>query len=413
MSKLTKFALDRPVTLILALVTVLFFGLKGLLSAPMELTPDMNYPMMIISDVYAGANPGDINELVTKKIENNVSTLSGLSKVGSYSMENMSLVLLQYEYGTNMDTAYLELRKSLDSVKSDLPDDAQDPSIMEMDMNAQPVMQITISGGTDENLRGYVSNKIIPELEKLPSVGEVSISGGRDHYIRVEINESKLKQYNLTMNTLAQLVGAADYTMPAGSTYLGDQKISVSSGAEYKSVDALKSIVIPLSTGEVIHLSDVANVYDKLEDLSSISRYDGQDVVTISVKKEQSASAVSVSKEVRKELSKLEANNPSLKDHISYDSRDTIEDSLNGVFQTMIIAILLAMGILLLFFGNMKASLIVGSSIPISVLVALVCMSAMGFSTNLISVGSLVLGVGMVVDNSIVVLDSCFRAKEG
>jgi multidrug efflux pump subunit AcrB len=132
----------------------------------MEMTPDMEYPMMIVSTVYSGANPEDINELVTKKIEDNVSTLSGLSKVNSYSMENMSLVLLRYQYGTNMDTAYLELRKNLDSVKSKLPDDAKDPSLLEMDMNAQPVMQITFSGGTDDEL------KKLCERPHCPGAGE-------------------------------------------------------------------------------------------------------------------------------------------------------------------------------------------------------------------------------------------------
>lgn len=413
MYKLTKFALKRPVTLLLALLTVLFFGIKGLLAAPMEMTPDMEFPMMILSTVYSGANPADVNELVTKKIEDSVSTLSGLSKVTSYSMENMSLVLLRYQYGTNMDTAYLELRKKMDAVKSNLPEDAKDPTVLEMDMNAQPSMQLTISGGTDTNLRSYVNEKIVPELEKLPSVGQVSVAGGRDHYIRVEVNDEKLKNYKLSMSSLAQIVGAADFTMPAGSTSIGDQKISVSTGESYKDIEAIKSIAVPLSTGEVVRLADVADVYDKLEDLSSIARYDGQDVVTISVTKQQSASAVKVSNEIKGELAKLEKENPTLKDHVSYDARDSIINALTGVFETLAIAIVLAMAILFLFFGNVKASLIVGTSIPISVLVALVCMSAMGFSTNLISVGSLVLGVGMVVDNSIVVLDSCFRAKEG
>lgn len=412
MKNLTKFALMRPVTMILALITVLYFGLQGVFGSPMEMTPDINMPMMIIYTTFAGAGPEDITESIAKPIESSVSTLSGIQNFYSYAMENVSLFMLRYEYGTNMDTAYLDLRKNMDIVKSQLPDDAGDPVIVEMDMNAMPVMQISIQGGTDGNLRDYIDDVITPALEKVSAVAEVTPAGGRESYIRIELDRARMEQYHLTMDTLASLVGAADFTIPAGTIDHGDQSLNVSMGAEYKTVEAIKSIVLPLSTGEVIHLSDVANVYDRLADVKSIARYNGEDVVTISVSKQQSASAVDVSAGVRRELDSLKLENPTLDYKVLYDSSETIQESLRGVFQTLILAIFLAMLILFIFFGDIKASLIVGTSIPISVMVALCCMSAMGFSMNLISVGSLVLGVGMVVDNSIVVLDSCFRQKD-
>ena len=411
MKNLTKFALLRPVTMLLCLVTVLYFGLQGVFGSPMELTPDMNFPMMIIMTTYPGAGPEDITETIGKPIENSVSTLSGIQNFYSYAMENVSLFMLRYEYGTNMDTAYLDLRKNLDIVKNDLPEDAGDPTIMEMDMNAMPVMQLMVQGGTDGNLRSYVEDEVLPQIEKISSVAEVTVNGGRNSYIRIELDQAKMAQYGLTMDSLAGLIGAADFTIPSGSVDYGDQSLNVSIGASYKTVEAIRTIVLPLRSGEVIHLSDVANVYDRLEDVSSIARYDGQDIVTVSVSKQQSASAVDVSRAVHREFEKMQRQNPTLKMDIIYDSADNIQESLKGVFQTLIIAIFLAMVILFIFFGDLKASLIVGTSIPISVMVALCCMSAMGFSMNLISVGSLVLGVGMVVDNSIVVLDSCFRQR--
>ena len=412
MKRLTKFALMRPVTLILTLVTIFYFGLQGVLGSPMEMTPDINFPMMILSTVYPGASPEDITETIGKKLEGAVGTLSGIDNVYTYAMENVCLNMLVYNYGTNMDTAYLDLRKAIDQAKSDLPDDAEDPLILEMDMNAMPVMQIMIQGGTDGNLRSYVNDEIVPEIEKISSVAEVTIGGGRDHYIRIELNREKMDQYHLSMDTLAQIVGAADFTIPAGSVTYGDQDLNVSMGASYKSVERLKQVVIPLSTGEIIHLSDVANVYEKLEDQESISRFNGENVVTIAVSKQQSASAVDVSREVLAELERLKTENPSLNTEIIYNSANEIVKTLKNVFQTLMLAIVLAMLILFLFFGDLKASLIVGTSIPVSVMASLVCMSAMGFSMNMISVGSLVLGVGMVVDNSIVVLDSCFRQKK-
>ncbi|MBQ7535903.1 MAG: efflux RND transporter permease subunit [Stomatobaculum sp.] len=411
MKNLTKFALMRPVTMLLALVTVLYFGLQGVFGSPMELTPDINFPMMIIYTTFPGAGPEDIVETICKPLENSVSTLSGIRTYYSYGMENVALMMLRYEYGTNMDTAYLDLRKQMDIAQNSLPDDVGDVTIMEMDMNAMPVMQLMIRGGTDGNLRSYVNDEILPELEKISSVAEATVNGGRESYIRIELDRAKMEQYGLTMDTLAQLIGAADFTIPSGSIDHGDQSLNVSTGASYKSVEAIKTITLPLRSGEVIQLSDVATVYDKLEDRKSVARYDGEDIVTVSVSKQQSASAVDVSRAVRRTFENLKQKNPTLNMEIIRDSADNIKDSLKGVFQTLALAVVLAMLILFIFFGDLKASLIVGTSIPVSVMVALCCMSAMGFSMNLISVGSLVLGVGMVVDNSIVVLDSCFRQK--
>lgn len=262
---LTKFSLKRPVTLILALVTVLFFGLRSVMSSPVELTPDMDFPMMVVTTVYAGASPADVDELISKKIEAQVSTLSGIKVVKMNSRENVSVILLRYEFGTNMDKAYINLKKALDSVKGSLPEDADEPNILEINMNSQADMELSIAGGTNENLYDYVNSNIVPELEKISSVGEVSVSGGQASYIRIELIPEKLSQYNLTMSSVGDIVKNADFTTPAGSTDYGRQSLSVSIGADYKDIEKLKNIVIPLKSGDVIHLSDVANVYNTLE----------------------------------------------------------------------------------------------------------------------------------------------------
>lgn len=412
MINLTKFSLKRPVTLLLALLTVLFFGLQAIFSAPMELTPDMNMPMLVVASTYIGASPEDINELVTKPLEAAVSTQAGIDTVTSSSMENAAMVILQYKYGTNMDTAYLNLRKSLDIVRNQLPEDAGDPTIYELDINATPVMMVAIMGGSDQNLYNYVNDNIVPEIEKIAAVGDVSVSGGQESYIRIELIPEKMAQYNLTMTTVAQLVGAADYSVPAGEIGYGEQNLNITVSADYKDIEKIRNIVLPLQTGDVIHLSDVAKVENVLEDKTSLSRYNKQDVVTISVSKQQSASAVDVSKSVIKALANLSDENETLNYHVVYDSSDNIKSAITTVFETLAIAVVLAMIVLFIFFGDIKASLIVGSSIPVSVLVTLTFMGWAGFSLNIVSVGSLALGVGMVVDNSIVVVESCFRSKE-
>lgn len=412
MVNITKFAVKRPVTIILCLITIAFFGLQSLLGAKIELTPEMELPMLVISTVYAGASPDDIEALVTTKQEDAISSLDGVDTVESYSQENVSIVMVQYNYGTNMDTAYIDLKKSIDGIRSNLPDGIEEPTIMELDLNAEPVVTLAVSGQIDGNLYTYVDNKIVPEFEKLSSVGEVSISGGQKSYISIELIPEKLEQYHLSMTGVAQIVGAADFTIPAGDVKVGKQNLNVSVSNDYDNAERLKAVAIPLQNGGVIHLSDIANVYDALEDEDSIGRYNGNDVISLGIKKQQSSTAIEVSGQVMEQSEKIKVSNPGIEITVINDSSERIEESILNVVQTMMIAVLLSMIILWLFYGDLRASIIVGTSIPISIVLALIAMSAMGFSMNVISLTSMVLGVGMMVDNSINVLDGCFRAKE-
>ena len=304
------------------------------------------------------------------------------------------------------------MKKAMDSIQSDMPDEAEEVNILEMDMNAAPVLVLTVSGAVDGNLYTFVDNNIVPEFEKLGSVGEVSLSGGQESYISVQLIPEKMEQYHLSMTTVGQIVGAADFTLPAGTISVGSQELSVSAGNDYDTTESLKNIPIPLANGDTIHLSDIANVSDTLEEVDSIGRYNGEDIISLSIQKQQSATAIEVSADVMRQIETFKQTNPNIEFTVVYDSSDMIEESIANVFQTMIMAIILSMLILWLFYGDMRASVIVGTSIPVSIMLAMIAMSAMGFSLNVISLTSLVLGVGMMVDNSINVLDGCFRAKE-
>ena len=412
MVNITKFAVRRPVTVVLCLITIAYFGIQSLLGTKLELTPEMELPMLVIGTVYAGASPEDVNDLITQKQEDAISSLDSVDTVQSFSQENVAVVLVQYDYGTNMDTAYIDLKKAIDGIRSELPDDIEEPTIMELDMNARAVVTLAVGGSVDGNLYTYVNDKVVPEFEKLSSVGEVSIAGGQEAYTRIELIPEKLEQYHLNLSAVAQIVGAADFTIPAGDISVGRQDLDVSVGNDYESTESLKSVAIPLANGDTIHLSDIANVYDALEDADSIGRYNGKDIISLGIKKQQSATAIDVSKQVMKEIEVLKQKMPGLDITVVNDSSDMIVESITNVCQTMVMAIILSMIILWLFYGDVRASIIVGPSLPVSVVLALICMSCMGFSMNVVSLTSLVLGVGMMVDNSINVLDGCFRAKE-
>ena len=190
---LTKLVLKRPVSTVLAILCLIVFGLSSVMKSPLELMPDMNMSMMIVMTVYPGASPDDVNELVTKPIEDRASTLSGLDTISSQSKENMSIVMLKYDYGTDMNDAYDDLKKQMDLAKTELPDDAEDPIMLELNTSLKPNVIMAVSHGEDDDLYNYVNNNIVPEFEKLSSVAEVSLAGGVQKYIKVELLPEKLK----------------------------------------------------------------------------------------------------------------------------------------------------------------------------------------------------------------------------
>ena len=412
MIAITKLILRRPVSTFLAVLSLLFFGFIAFTTMKMELLPDMNFPYMIVSTVYPGASPEDIDELVSKPIEEEVSLLSDVEEVQSRSLENVSMVIVRYRYGTNMDRAYDKLKKKLDVLKGNLPDDAEDPDYIEFDINAQAGMVLAVSDKTKANLYNYVKNNIEPEMEKLSSVASVSLSGGQAEYVRVELSEEKLAQYHLTMENVIQMIKASDFTYPAGTTRYGKQKLSLSVSEDYSTIEKLKNLPLLTGTGNTLYLRDLATVSESLEEKSSIGRYNGEDTIGLSLSKTQTESDIAMSRDVKETIKDLEAQNPNLSVHIIQDNADSIKSSLSSVFQTMIMAVVISMAIIFFFFGDVKASLIVGSSIPIAILGAIVFMYAMGYSMNMLTLSALVLGVGMMVDNSIVVLEASFRAMD-
>ncbi len=410
---ITKSVLKRPVTTVMVVLCLIVFGLTSVLSSKLELTPPMDMPMLVVFTIYPGASPDDVDELVSKPIEDETGTLTGLKGVTSMSSENASIVLLEYEYGTDIDDAYDDLKKKMDALQSDFPDDVQTPTIAEMNINDIAGVTLAVNNDTKDNLYNYVNDIIVPEFEKLSSVASVDISGGRKEYIKIELIPEKLSQYHLTMNAIASAIGSADFSFPVGDTKVGGQSLSVSAGVDYDTMESLKSIPITLSSGNIIYLEDVADVYTTLEEAAGIGRYNGRDTIAVDIKKQQSSSDVEMSDDVKAVMRRLQADDPALEMVMVNDNSEMIRSSLSSVMQTMVMAVAVSMVIIFLFFGDLKASLIVGTSIPISILAALISMSAMGFSLNVITLSSLVLGVGMMVDNSIVVLESCFRSTKG
>lgn len=410
---ITKFVLKRPVTAVLCVICLIVFGIQSLTGMTMELTPDMDMSMMIVYTSYPGASPDDVSELVTKPIENSVSTLSGLDSISSTSSEGTSMIMLEYEYGTDLDEAYDDLKKKVDLLANrELPEDAETPAIIEMNSNSGADISMVVENPNKESLYNYVNNDIVPEFEKLSDAAEVAVSGGSEEYIKVELLTEKMKQYGVTMSSIASDIAAADLAYPAGTTRVGSQELSVSTKMNYDTQEALSDIPLTTSGGDIVYLEDVANIYTASNSGDSIARYDGEDTISLQITKQQSSTAMELSSAVNGVIKTLMAEDPNLKITVVSDTADSIESSLLSVAETLILAVIISMVIIWLFFGDVKASLIVGSSIPVSILAALIVMSQMGLTLNIITLCALTLGVGMMVDNSIVVLESCFRVTD-
>jgi len=409
---LTRLSLKRPVSTLLAVLALVVFGFSSLTTLRLELMPDMDMPIMMVMTIYPGADPESVEELVSREIEGDVSSLSGVDTVMSYSMENVSMVMLQYDYEMDTNDAYLDLRAALDLTSTKLPDDCQEPTVIEMDINAMPSIMYSVSMTDGSDAMAYVNEEIVPELEAVSSVADVEVSGGRENYIRVLLDEKALNQYGLSMSQVAQYMATTDFTVPLGSLEQGSQSISAISTADNNTVQALQRIPLFTATGSLIQLSDVAEVSWSEKKADSVSRFNGEDTISIQITKNQSASTIGMVNDVKKVMNRMQKEDPNLVAITSYDASDMIFQALSSVGSTLVIGVVLSMLILFIFFGDLKASLIVGSAMPISLLATVIVMAVMGFSLNILTLGGLVIAIGMMVDNSIVTIESCFRAKD-
>lgn len=410
---LTKIALKRPISMALVILALVVFGITAIPGFRLELQPEMDMPMLMVVTVYPGADPESVEELVTKEVESAGAEQSGVSTVTSQSAENLSMVMFQYEYGTDLDESYMDLKTALDSAKTTMPDDVQEPIVMELAMDQSATMNLSVTAEGTYDIAGYVDDILVPELETLSGVADVDVSGGRENYIKVELDSDAMRQYGITMESVAQTISAMDFTLPVGSFSHGTQDIAANSSADIDGVVQLKNIPVMTARGRTIALSEIANVSESLTKQDSLSRYNGSDNINIAISKKKTYGTVDVTDEVEERVARLQAENSSVNIEVIYNASDTIRSALSAVASTLVLGVILSMIVLFLFFGDFKASLIVGSSMPISLFATIIVMNLLGFTFNTVTMGALVIAIGMMVDSSIVVLESCFRVKDG
>lgn len=411
--KFVKAVLNRPVTAVMLVLAVVVFGVQSLTGMPMEYMPSMDMPMEMVMIVWAGSDSDSMDRLVTQPLEDTCEALSNVDSIYSYSFDNYAMIGIQYEWGTDMDDAYSSLRSSVDLAMRDLPSGCEDPIIMELSTNsmAMATMMLTVSAPQDLDLSNYLEEDVIPALESLPGVAQVSTAGSRADYIRVVVDEAAMKQYGLSISSLGSAIASADFDMPIGSVSLGTQDISL---GVYGSIDAqlgsLRSLPIQTPYGKTVKMSDVCTFLDFYqEEADSITRYNGETSVTLNVTAQDSAATMEVCGRVLSTLEDYSVDGVSFQ--TIYSEGDSIRETMGDVLQTLLIGVLCTMAVILLFFGDFKASLIVGLSMPLSILLAMICMSYAGFDLDMMTGSALIIAIGMIVDNSIVVMEACMRYR--
>lgn len=412
--KITDFSIRRPVAISVLFALVVLVGLLSLSNLKLDLYPDINFPIVAVITSYPGAGPEEIETIVTRPLEEAIAAVPDIQTVSSQSSSGSSMVMAEANYGADMDYIALTMRERIDLVKSTFPDEVGTPIVFKFDPSMLPIMYVGVSGGKNLELTTRVVEKqVIPRLESIKGVASVSVNGGLVREFRVEVDPRRLLAYRLTLAQVEQALKSENLNLPGGTTQLGKTELYIRSIGQFKSVDDLKNLRLSLPQGGTVTLDEVARVVDGFQEQTTLSRINGQPGLMISIQKESGANTVLVARNIRKELASVKKDLGELFIYdMVFDQADYIEESIGNVASTGLIGALLAVLILWLFLRNIRSTMIIGIAIPVSIIVTFALIYFRNMTLNMISLGGLALGAGMLVDNSIVVLENIYRYRQ-
>ena len=410
-----KTAINKPVTTILVFVAVAILGLFSLAQLPIDQFPEMEPPYVTVMTTYPGANASEIETNVTKMIENTLSSVDGLKEMTSNSRDNMSMVALEMEWGQNLDEVINDIRSFLDMVRDNLPDGCSNPLIFKFSSSSMPIAQYAITAGESyPGLDKILNDDVIPQLNMVDGIGNISLSGSPERYVYVELDQAKLDAFGLSVEQVSNAVAANNLNLSSGTIKINKEQYSMQVRSEYLESDEINDIVISATpTGKKVFVRDVAIIRDTLKDLSLDEKINSQEGVRMMITKQTGGNTVKICKELTEELAKIEKRLPSdIKFEVIYDSSDEIKNSIDSLKESIFYALLFVVLVVLLFLGRWRATFIIGITIPIALIVAFVYLFLTGSSINIISLCSLTVAIGMVVDDAIVVLENITKHIE-
>lgn len=408
---IADFCLKHKVTTIMAYVLIVVFGIMGFTSLPLALMPDIELPMAVVYTTYSNAGPQEVENMVTKTIESACASVSGMDEIQSLSSEGSSMVMVTFADGTDMDEAMVDLRGRIDRVKGFLPEDADAPMTMTIDVDAMPVMTVGLKGADLAELQAIAEDDIQPALERIDGVASVDIAGGYENEIAIDTNADRLAGYGLSVSYIAQMLAAENVALPAGEVQSGDQSFSVRADGEFSSVSDIANTLIPLPTGGTVRLSEVADVYVAPKEQTAIAKIGGEPCITISVNKQSDTNTLQVAERAKDALDEVTALQPTLDWSLLMDQSDMINMTVDSVIQNIVFGVLLAAIVLFVFLRDWGATAVISMSMPICIISVFLIMQVFDITMNMMSLGGIAMGVGMIVDNSIVVLENIFHYR--
>lgn len=410
---LSNLAVKRPITTIMATLIIILLGVVSLTRIPIDLLPKIDVPVAIVSTSYRGAGPLEIEKMVTQPIEQALATVSNIENVNSTSSEGSSIVIVEFAYGTDMNFATLEMREKIDMIKGFLPVETGNPMVLRIDPNAMPIMQISLSGSQElTDLQDIAEDTVKPQLERQDGVASVNVIGGKESYVEVRLNDIKAKGYGLDLGYIAQIIGAENLNVPGGEVKSGNKQLTVRTVGEFNSIEEIRHLSIPLKTGGTVSLNDIADVSLKYKEATSISKTNGENSINISIQKESGTNTVNVANTVNQQLEGLQEKLPNTVITIVTDQSKFIEKSIENVLRNAILGGILAIAVLYIFLRNIRTTVIIGTVIPISIIATFILLYFNNITLNLMTLGGIALGIGMLVDNAIVVLENIYRFRQ-
>ena len=413
--KLAEISIKRPTLIVVLFIILILGGILSYTSLNYELIPKFSQNVVSITTVYPGASPGEIENTVTKKIEDAVSSLENIKKIESKSYESLSNVIITLTDNADVDYSLNDAQRKVNAILANLPENADPPSLNKFSLDDLPIITLSASANMDEaSFYDLMDNRVAPALSRIAGVAQVNLVGGQEREIQVNLDAGKLQGYGLNVPQIQQVIASSNLDFPTGSVQTRQQAIVIRLQGKYKTVDELRNLVVSSKNGIQVRLGDVADVQDTQKDVAKIARVNGKSAIAVRVLKQSDANAVSISDETKKEVAKLQQDYAASGLHLSIanDSSVFTLQSADAVIHDLLLAVVLVAFVMLFFLHSIRNSLIVMVSIPASLIATFIGIKLLGYSLNLMTLLALSLVVGILVDDAIVVLENIYRHME-
>ncbi len=403
-----KTAINKPITTALIFVAVIVLGLFSLTRLPIDQMPEMDPPYITVMTSYAGANASELETNVTKIIENSLNSVDGLKHLTSTSKDNLSIVTLEFEWGSNLDEALNDIRSYVDLVYDNLPDGVSRPTILKLNSSAMPILVYGFTANESyAGLDRIIEDNITNELNRIDGIGNISVSGAPERYIYIDLDAKQLDAFGLSVEAVGNVISTNNSDLASGTVKMGKEQYQMRVKGEFEESREINDLVVATIAGKSIYIRDLATVRDTIKDLSLDEKINGLDGARLQIAKQTGANTVAISKEVKKEMERIKKTlPPDIDIYLVRDGSEEIQNAIRGLFESIMYALLFVVLVVFVFLGDWRSTIIIGLTIPISLVTSFIYLLVADSSLNIISMASLTVAIGMVVDDAIVVLEN-------